>query len=322
MTPEEFGEFDIGAVTANAIGGLAYIHGDMQRLWSQDPDEVSVYGSIAWFYAVNTGQISIRHGLRGSSCTLSAEQAGGLDAIGEARRAVRSGVPLILCGGVDSALDPLGWVSMIASGKVSSACSVDEGYLPFDERANGYIPGEGGAMLLLENADRARRRGRSAYGELAGYAATFDPAPGSLRLPGLRRSAELAMADAGIGPSQIDAVFADAAGTLEQDIAEANAISGIFGPMAVPVTAPKAATGRLFSGGGPLDVVTALLAMRDGLLPPTENVRRLPRQYSIDLVRDAPRVGRYEHVLVLARGHGGFNAALVLRRGEGVGAAP
>src|SRR5207244_3811988 len=120
--------------------GFAFTHREFRKLWAEGPASVSVYESFAWFYAVNTGQISIRNGLRGPSSALVAEQAGGLDAVGHARRTVRAGTPLVVTGGVDSALDPWGWVSQLADGRVSRAADPARAYLPFDARASGHVP--------------------------------------------------------------------------------------------------------------------------------------------------------------------------------------
>ncbi|MGH8882037.1 MAG: beta-ketoacyl synthase N-terminal-like domain-containing protein, partial [Stackebrandtia sp.] len=175
-------EYSLGVITANACGGFQFTHVEIQKLWTKGPEYVSVYESFAWFYAVNTGQISIRHGMRGPGTVLVAEQAGGLDALGQCRRTIRGGTGLVLGGGLDSALDPWGWVSQLACGRISTGTDPATAYLPFDSRARGFVPGEGGAILVLENEQFARDRGASRiYGELTGYAATFDPKPDSGR---------------------------------------------------------------------------------------------------------------------------------------------
>jgi act minimal PKS chain-length factor (CLF/KS beta) len=310
---EAMTDYDMGVVTANAAGGFEFTHREFRKLWAQGPDHVSVYESFAWFYAVNTGQISIRHGLRGPSRALVAEQAGGLDALGHARRTVRAGTALMISGGVDSAFDPWGWVSHLAGGRMSVDPDPATAYRPFDARAAGYLPGEGGAMCVLEDADAARARNARVYGELAGYAATFDPAPGTGRPPGLRRAAELALAEASTTAGEVDVVFADAAGVPELDRSEAEALRGLFGAGRVPVTAPKSLTGRMFSGGGVVDVVTALLSIRDSVIPPTLGTSSVPDDYGIDLVLVEPRPAKVSTALVLARGRWGFNAAVVVR---------
>ncbi|MEU7061132.1 ketosynthase chain-length factor [Streptomyces sp. NPDC046197] len=308
-------EYGIGVVTSASGGAVEFGQRELENLWSKGKEYVSAYQSFAWFYAVNTGQISIRHKLRGPSGVLLTEQAGGIDAIGQARRHVRKGFPAVITGGVDAAVCPWGWVPQIASGLMSTVDDPERAYLPFSPDASGYVPGEGGAILIVEDEHSARERGAEhLYGEIAGYGATLDPAPGSGRPPGLRRAAENALADAGLQPADVDVVFADASGVPALDQAEAEALSGLFGPRAVPVTAPKTMTGRLLAGGAALDTATALLALRDGIVPPTVHVPQADPAHRIDLVTGAAREARLRTALVLARGYGGFNAALVVRR--------
>ncbi|MEV6948441.1 beta-ketoacyl synthase N-terminal-like domain-containing protein [Streptomyces sp. NPDC051172] len=305
------GGYGVGVVSASSAGGFAFGHNELHKLWSQGPEHVSAYQSFAWFYAVNTGQISIRHGSRGPSGVLVTEQAGGLDAVGQGRRHVRQGVPAVVVGGVDGSLCPWGWVGLQASGRLSRRADPARAYLPFDADANGHVPGEGGALFVLESAASAAARGSVPYGEIAGYAATFDPPAGSGRPRTLRRAAELALAEAGLEPSGIGVVFADADGSPEEDAAEAEALRALFGSYGVPVTAPKTMTGRLGAGGAALDLATALLTLREGVIPPTVHVARPAPAYELDLVL-APRPLPTPAALVLARGYGGFNAAMVV----------
>jgi minimal PKS chain-length factor (CLF/KS beta) len=304
--------FDQGVVLANAQGGSDFTHREFRKLWTMGPEKVSVYESFAWFYAANAGQISIRHGMRGPCGVVVGEQAGGLDAISLARRRIHEGTRVVVTGGFDSAFDPWGFLAQNSHGRLSRAADPAHAYRPFDRAVDGYVAGEGGAVLVLEDEESARRRGVPSLGEIAGYAATFDPRPGSGRPSTLRRAVELAMADAGV--STVDVVFADSAGVPELDRIEAAAIADVFGHRGVPVTAPKAGFGRLGSGGGPVDVLTALLSMRDSVIPPTPHTTDVPADYGLDLVLDAPRAHRVGTALVIARGHGGFNSALVVRK--------
>jgi minimal PKS chain-length factor (CLF/KS beta) len=312
VRPAELPEFDMGVITASSCGGFEFGQRELQALWSKGSQYVSAYQSFAWFYAVNTGQISIRNGMRGPSGVLVSDQAGGLDAVAAARRRIRGGTRLVVSGGVDASVCPWGWVAQLASDRLSTSDDPTVSFLPFDARADGHVPGEGGALLVIEDAESAGQRGvHRPYGEIAGYAATFDPRPGSPRQPALRKAIELALDDAGVSPDRIDVVFADAAAVTDLDRQEAAAICAVFAPHGVPVTAPKTMTGRLNSGGAALDLATALLCIRDGVIPPTVNV--VPDDaYDLDLVT-RPRVGTVRRALVLARGHGGFNAAMVVQ---------
>ncbi|MEU3751075.1 MULTISPECIES: ketosynthase chain-length factor [Streptomyces] len=313
VKPGDIPEFDMGVVTASTSGGFEFGQNELQKLWSQGSQYVSAYQSFAWFYAVNSGQISIRNGMRGPSGVVVSDHAGGLDAIAQARRQIRKGSKLIFSGGFDASICPWGWVAQIAGGRLSTSDQPERAYLPFDAAAGGYVPGEGGALLILEDRQSALERdAENVYGEVAGYGSTFDPKPGSGREPGLRRAIEVALADAGVEAGQVDVVFADAAGTPQLDREEADAITAVFGPAGVPVTAPKTMIGRLYSGAGPVDVVSAVLAIREGLIPPTTNVVLSP-DYDIDLVTGQPRTASVRTALVLARGYGGFNSAVVIR---------
>lgn len=312
VRPDELDAFDAGVVTASSSGGFEFGQNELRKLWSQGSRHVSAYQSFAWFYAVNSGQISIRQGMKGPCGVVVSDQAGGLDAVAQARRQVRKGTRLMVAGAVDASICPWGWVAQLASGNISTSEDPDRAYLPFDARAAGYVPGEGGAILIMESAESARNRNARSYGEIAGYGATMDPRPGSGREPGLRKAIELALADAEAAPSDVDVVFADAAGIRELDRVEATAINAVFGPRGVPVTAPKTMTGRLYSGAAPLDLAAAFLAIADGLIPPTVNVEHTG-EYDLDLVVSRPRPAGVRTALVLARGHGGFNSAVVVR---------
>ena len=310
----ELPEYEIGVVTANATGGVEFGQRELQSLWSGGPNDVSAYMSIAWFFAATTGQLSIRHKLRGHCGVVVSEQAGGLDALGHARRLLRDGHRAVLAGGTESAMSPAGMVAQMPGERLSRRADPAQAYLPFSADATGFVAGEGGAILVLEDPVSAAERGAPhRYGEIAGYAATFDPRPGSGRPATLRQAAERALADADMAPSEVDVVFADASGIPEQDRLEAEAITAVFGPYGVPVTAPKTMTGRIYAGAGALDVASAVLAIRDGVIPPTINVTEPHPAYRIDLVRDRARPAPVRNALVLGRGHGGFNAALVVR---------
>ncbi|NUR73788.1 MAG: ketosynthase chain-length factor, partial [Hamadaea sp.] len=238
IRPADLPESSMGVVTASSSGGFEFGQGELQALWSRGSQYVSAYQSFAWFYAVNSGQISIRHGMKGPTSVVVSDQAGGLDAVAHARRQIRKGTAVVVSGAVDASICPWGWVAQLAAQRLTTRDEPSQAYLPFDGAADGYVPGEGGALLVMESEESARARGARIYGEIAGYAATFDPAPDSERPPGLRRAIELALDDAGLGADEVDVVFCDAAADPELDRIEADAITAVFGPGAVPVTAP------------------------------------------------------------------------------------
>ncbi|MDJ0362466.1 ketosynthase chain-length factor [Rhodococcus sp. H29-C3] len=307
----ELDRFSVGVSTASTAGGFGFAERELRNLWRNGSQHVSAYQSFAWFYAVNTGQISIRHGLKGPSGVLVSDAAGGIDALAQARRQIRKGTDVMLSGAIDSTLCAWGLVGQYSSGRLSEAADPDSAYLPFDHRATGHVPGEGGALFVLESEQNAVSRGAEIYGVLAGYGSSFDHS-GSARSDGLIHAIQTALADAHVAASDVDVVFADAAGVVELDRAEADAIGSVFGRNKIAVTAPKTATGRLYSGGGPLDIATALLSMSNNVIPPTINVE-VDEAYEMDLVCH-PRDVQINTALVISRGYRGFNSAAILTK--------
>jgi len=300
-------------------GGNEFGQREIQALWSRGRRAVGAYQSIAWFYAASTGQVSIRHGTKGPSGVVVSEGAGGLDSIGWARRAVRRGTSAVLVGGTEAGITPYALTCQATSGRLSTAREPKEGYKPFDAAAGGHVLGEGGAVLLLEDAAAAERRGAAGvWGEIAGYGATHDAYHHEAAAPDSRqfaRAMRTALDDAGLRPQDVDLVVADGAGTPELDALEAQALRSVFAARTDPVTvtAPQGFTGRLMAGGSALNVATALLAMRHGMVPAVGNLDRPGPSYGLDLVQGAPRRKPVRTALVNARGFGGFNSALVLR---------
>jgi minimal PKS chain-length factor (CLF/KS beta) len=304
---------------AAGSGGNEFSQHEIQGLWAKGPKSVGAYQSIAWFYAASTGQLSIRDGYKGPSGVVVSEGAGGLDSIGWARRVARRGTPAILVGGTEAGVTPYALLCQATSGRLSTESRPEDAYKPFDRRANGHVIGEGGAILLLEEPGAARARGaQQVWGEVAGYGATHDahhhedPAPDATQYA---RAIRLSLADAGITPDDVDLVIADGAGIPELDALELEALQRVFGGRAtpVPVTAPSSFTGRLMAGGSALNVATALLAIRDGIVPGTAHLDDPVDAPGVDLVQQN-RVQDVGTVVVLARGFGGFNSSLVLRR--------
>jgi minimal PKS chain-length factor (CLF/KS beta) len=317
--PAEFDEWSTSAITASSSGGNEFGQKEIQSLWGRGPKFVGAYQSIAWFYAATTGQISIRHGLKGPCGVVIAEGAGGLEALQHTRRTIRRGVETVVTGGCEAPIGPYALTCQIGNGYLSQARDPEDAYRPFDKRANGYVPGEGGAIILVESMGRAQEREvPKIYAELAGYGATNDahhwsePAPDGRQVA---RAITIALADAGVSADDVDVVFADAFGVPEFDAIEVQAIKQALGKRAadVPVTAPKSMVGRLYAGGASLDVAAAVLAMRDGVIPPTVNLDDPAQSCDLTFVTSA-REAELATALVIARGYGGFNAALVLRR--------
>ncbi len=309
--------YSVGVVTAAGSGGGEFGQRELQKLWGQGSKFVGPYQSIAWFYAASTGQISIRGGLKGPCGVVASDEAGGLDSLAHAARAVRRGTDVMVVGAAEAPLAPYSMVCQLGYPELSTLDDPDRAYRPFTEKACGFVPAEGGALLVVEDKDRARERGVPVRGVVAGHAATFT---GTSRWAesreGLAHAITGALDEAGVAPEEIDVVFADALGVPEADRAEALAIADALGAHGtrVPVTAPKTGFGRAYCGAPVLDTVAALLAMEHGLVPPTPNVFDVC--HDLDLVTSHARPAELRTALVLSRGLMGSNAALVVRRGD------
>lgn len=318
LRPGELPPYSFGAVTASAAGGVEFGQREIERLWSKGPTHVGPYQSIAWFYAASTGQLSIRHGLKGPCGVLVADESGGLDAIAHAARDIRYGTTAMLVGGAEAPFAPFSMACQYGHGLLSGATEPDHAYLPFSTRARGFTPAEGGAMLVLEEKEARPDTFRPTHARpqvsIAGHGTTHT---GALRheesAEGLTKAVLAALDEAQCEPRDIGVVFADGLGVPAADRAEAAALRTVFGSVldSVPVTVPKAGYGRAYAGAAALDVVLATLTLRHGLVPPTPYADGT--HLGIDLVTGVPRPTTTGAALVLARGLSGGNSALVLR---------
>ncbi|MFD9116529.1 beta-ketoacyl synthase N-terminal-like domain-containing protein [Streptomyces bottropensis] len=310
--------FSVGVVTAAGSGGGEFGQRELQQLWSKGSRFVGPYQSIAWFYAASTGQISIRRGFKGPCGVIASDEAGGLDAVAHAARAVRRGTDVMVAGATEAPLAPYSVVCQLGYEELSTVDDPARAYRPFTAAACGFVPAEGGAMLVVEAEDTARERGAPVRALLAGHAATFTGASRwEESRAGLAEAVRVALEEAGCAPEEIDVVFADALGVPAADRAEALAITDALGAHGtrVPVTAPKSAIGRGNGAAAVLDVAAAVLAMEHRVIPPTPNVFDVC--HDLDLVTGTARAAEPRTALVLSRGLMGSNAALVLRLGPG-----
>lgn len=309
----------VGAVFAAGTGGNEYGQQQLHICGSLGPKRVSVYLSIAWFYAASIGQVSISNKIRGYGRNICAEAAGGPIALGHAARIIgRKTCDVVVVGGCEAPLTPYTFASHQASGLLSPM-SDPYPYRPFDATRSGTIAGEGGAGFCVEGREHAVKRGAHMYAEIAGWGQSFDgiltrgPASDG---KAYARAISQALQMAQLGPDDIDWIICDGLGTQDGDIAECKALQSVFGAAlpAIPASAPKSMIGRLFNGGSTVDIACALLGLEnDAILPTVGRVQDDPNCL-LDCVPNEARPRRLRHVLVGARGFGGFNSAIILSR--------
>ncbi|HEU5376866.1 MAG TPA: beta-ketoacyl synthase N-terminal-like domain-containing protein [Ktedonobacteraceae bacterium] len=311
----------LGAVFAAGTGGNAFGQQQLHLCWEKGPKYVSAYESIAWFYAASIGQVSIQHSIRGYGRNICAEAAGGLIALAHAAKIIGQGLcDVVVAGGSEASIAPYAFACHQASGLISSEAEPYP-YRPFDVTRSGPIIGEGGAVFCIESKEHAQRRGATILGEIAGGGQTFDGQ--AAREPAqdgeeYARAIKHALCAARLTPAEIDWIVCDGLGTQDGDIAEARALQHVFCSALkdTPASAPKSMFGRLFNGASTVDVAMALLGMEhDTILPTVGSTQQDPR-CPLDVVPNKARSQRIQNVLIGARGFGGFNAALILRKAQ------
>ena len=321
---ESLDKTQVGLVFASNYGGLSYYLDNLERLHQKGPSFVSAYMATAWIPSASVGQLSILYGFTGYSKTLINDSAGGLDAVGAGYAAIKRGdSDIIIAGGFEAALADAAMVCLASYGDICRDSDEPEtSYRPFDTDRRGIVVAEGGAIVLLEEMERAQSRGAHIYAEVTGFAQTSDAVH-------LQRFAEdgeqyaramkLALGMGGVEPGDVDYVCADGRAIEEADRSEARAIlRGLDGRGAeVPVSAPKSMTGNTLAGAGTIDTAFAALALREGAVPPTVNIDEQDPELGLNIVANEPLRTELATALVLARGTGGVNSALVLRRTDG-----
>jgi len=255
----------VGVWLGNDTGGWDLCERGFAEYYVQGADVVNPWQATGWFLAAPQGFVTIRHGLRGTSRSFSGDRSSGAVALHHGVRAVRWGrCDVVLAGGCEAPVSPLSLLCFDAGGDLSRERDATLAYRPFDRRAAGLVVGEGGVALVLEEAGRARRRGAPVLGEVLGSAHGTSPA-GDPR--SYARVVRRALAEAGCAADQVDLVLCEGCGSPRGDQFEAEALAEVFG--SVRLTAPKSGYGHLFGASFGTDVVTGLLAARDGVAPPT-----------------------------------------------------
>jgi 3-oxoacyl-(acyl-carrier-protein) synthase len=272
----------IGVWFGNDTGGWDLCERGFAEYYGVGADVVNPWQATGWFLAAPQGFATIRHGLRGASKSFSGDRSSGAVALHHAVRAVRWGrCDGVVAGGCEAPVSPLGLLCLAAGGDLSREPDPARAYRPFDRAGPGLVVGEGGVALVLEEAERARRRGAPVLGEVLGSAhgtsAGGDPS-------GYARVLRRALDEAGSRPGDVDLLLAEGCGSPRGDRFEAAAVAAVFG--AVPVTVPRSGFGHLYGAAFGTDVATGLLAARDGVAPPTPGAGR-DASASLDVVLSA-----------------------------------
>ncbi len=310
----------VGVYIGSGIGGLGSIEHYDKVLQEKGPGKVSPFFIPMTIINLASGQVAIRIGAKGpNSCAVTA-CATGNNCIGDAFRLIQRGeADVMLAGGAEAAITPLGVAGFAASRALSTrnddpprACR------PFDKDRDGFVLGEGAGVLVLEDLESARRRGVRIYCEVIGYAMNSDayhitapPDDGE----GAVRCMELAIRDAGIAKHEVGYIKAHATSTMA-DAIETRAIKRVFGDLAyrIPVSSPKSMTGHLLGAAGGIEGVFTVLAIHRGIVPPTINLEHPDPECDLDYVPGQARPATISVGLSNSFGFGGVNACVLYRR--------
>lgn len=312
-------------VIASGVGGFPYIVETVRTVDQKGARRLSPFTVPAFLVNLAAGQVSIRHGFKGPLGAPVTACAAGVQGIGDAARMIRAGeADVALCGGTEACIDRVSLGGFAAARALSTGFTEtpERASRPFDQARDGFVMGEGAGLMVIEALDHALARGARPIAELIGYGTTADAyhmTAGPEDGDGARRAMEIALAQGGIGPGEVQHLNAHATSTPVGDKGELAAIKALFGTGGtVAVSATKSATGHLLGAAGGLEAVFTVLALRDQIMPPTLNLETPdPDAEGIDLVALQARPGRIEHALSNGFGFGGVNASVLFRRWQG-----
>ncbi len=301
-----------GTIYATGVGGLHTLEEQIQVRIEKGERRVSPFLVPMMMTNAAGAAISMRYGLQGPNETITTACAAGSHAINYAARLIKWGVvDAVATGGSEAA----GTITGLAGFGNMTALSTQGISMPFHADRDGFVMGEGAAVLILEEWEHAESRGANIIGELLGGASNADahhitaPSPGGV---GAIACIRQALAEAGLAPSDIGQVNAHGTSTPLNDAAEAQAITDVFGAQGVPVTSTKGITGHALGAAGALEAAAVLLSIEHGLIPPTANTASPDPEMSIDLVVDAPRPWTPAPAISNNFGFGGHNGSVVI----------
>ena len=314
---------NVGVIIGVGLCGIDTIEATERAYLDGGPRKISPFFIPKVISNLAPGQIAIRHGAKGVNWTPTSACASGNNAIGEAFHLIRRGLQdVVIAGGAESAITPLGVGGFSAMKALSTRNDEPErASRPFDKGRDGFIIAEGSGVLILEEREKAIKRGAKIHGEVIGYGANGDahhitaPAPEG---EGAARCMRLALKDAGVAPSDIDYINAHGTSTEYNDANETQAIKKVFGEHAfkLPVSSTKSMTGHLLGAAGAVEGVFSVLALGHGIIPPTINYENPDPDCDLDYVPNQARRADIRVALSNSFGFGGTNACVIFRRGE------
>ena len=319
LDPAEVDPTRAGVITGSAVGGINSLLDGYDTLRERGPRRISPFNVPAILVDSAPGLIAIDNGFRGKNFGVVGACASGNYGIGEAYNTIiHDEADVMITGGVELGFHEFTVAAFDRTGALSKRNDEpNRASRPFDLHRDGFLLSEGAVILILERLDHALARGAKIYGEILGYSATEDayhitsPREDSL---GAIEAILKALASAGLRPEDIDYINAHGTSTRMNDVAETRAIRDAFGDYAyqVPVSSTKSVTGHLLGAAGAIETIFSLLAIRDGIIPPTINYEYPDPECDLDYTPNIARPAKLKYAISNSFGFGGHNSTLVL----------
>lgn len=311
----------IGVIMGTGIGGMGTLYEQMKVMIERGPSRVSPFLVPMMLPDSSPGMIAITLGVRGPNMAVVTACATGTNAIGEATECIRRGqADIILAGGSEASIVPIAMAGLGVMGALSEFNeNPQKASRPFDKNRDGFVMGEGGAVVVLESLEHALQRGANILAEVTGYGTTDDayhvsaPAENGV---GAAKCIALALQNAGLGLTDIHYINAHGTSTVLNDRSETAAIKTVFGEQAyrIPVSSTKSMTGHLLGAAGAIEAIFCVKVLQDQILPPTINYETPDPDCDLDYVPNTARPAQVEHIMSNSFGFGGHNATIVISR--------
>ncbi len=322
----DFSDLDpyrVGVIVGSGIGGLHTIEAEHTKLMEKGPDRVSVFFIPMMISNMAAGSIAMKTGFKGVNYCPVTACATSTHAIGEAFHAIKHGyLDACLTGGAEATVTRFAVAGFNNMTALSKSSDPDRASIPFDAERDGFIIGEGGAILVLEELEHAKARGAEIYAEVVGYGATCDayhitsPAPDG---EAAAKAMSLSIEEAGLRPEEVGYINAHGTSTPLNDKYETGAIKIAFGEAAdkVAVSSTKSMTGHLLGAAGAVESIACAMALKEGIIPPTIGFKTPDPECGLDYVTEGARRAELKAAISNSLGFGGHNATLCFKKYEG-----